>query len=136
MNLRFSVEEMIKTFGPTYRTIEVRSAAVRLVEGWLNAYAVVRLSYEEPAVAEGRLRKLEREQGIVKTDLFRVFLGVRPFSEWSALCEELAQSKMLGTFSQRVQRGTLVGKQSQFQGGPIVFSHVPSMQALKKRRIG
>ena len=94
MNLRFSVEEMIRTFGPAYSTIDIRSAAVRVVDGWLNVYAVVRLTYEEPDIAEARLRKLEMEQGTVNTDLFRVFLGVRPFSEWNYLCEELADGKM------------------------------------------
>jgi hypothetical protein len=29
MNLRFSVEEMIKMFGATYRTIDIRCAAVK-----------------------------------------------------------------------------------------------------------
>jgi len=85
---------MIRTFGATYGTIDIRSAAVRLVNGWLNAYAVVRLTYEEPEVGAERLRKLETDQGTVHTDLFRILLGVRPFSEWGDFCEELAHSRM------------------------------------------
>ena|SRR3989442_7079402 len=94
MNLRFSVEEMIKTFGATYRSIDIRSAAVRQGERWASVYAVVRLSHEEPAQAETRLRKLERDHGAVRTEMFRVLLGQRPFSDWGEFCGELACGRM------------------------------------------
>lgn len=35
-------------FGATYRTIDIRSAAVKQGDAWVNVYAVARLSYEEP----------------------------------------------------------------------------------------
>ena len=91
MNLRYSVEEMIKMFGATYRTIDIRSAAVKQGEAWTNVYAVARLSYEEPALAMERLRRLERTHGVVCTESFRVLLGQRPFSEWGEFCAELAR---------------------------------------------
>ncbi len=71
MNLRYSVEEMIKMFGATYRTIDIRSAAVKQGEAWTNVYAVARLSYEEPALAMERLRRLERTHGAISTESFR-----------------------------------------------------------------
>jgi hypothetical protein len=70
---RYSVEEIITALGATYRTIDIRSAAARHGDKWVNVYAVVRLSYEEPAVAEKRLRDLERDHGVLRTDMFQVF---------------------------------------------------------------
>ncbi len=78
-------------FGATYRTIDIRSAAVKQGDAWSNVYAVARLSYEEPVLATERLRRLERTHGVVSTESFRVLLGQRPFSEWDEFCAELAR---------------------------------------------
>ncbi len=91
---RYSVEEMISTFGATYRTIDIRSAAVRQAEKWANVYAVVRLSYEEPDVAAKRLRGLERDHGSVRTGSFRILLGQRPFSELDEFWLDLAHGTL------------------------------------------
>lgn len=90
MSLRLSVEEMVSAFGATYRTIEIRSAAIKQQDRWANVYAVARLTYEEPADAMERLRRLERTHGAVITESFRVLLGQRPFSEWDEFCKDLA----------------------------------------------
>jgi hypothetical protein len=94
MSLRLSVDEMINAFGFTYRTIDIRSAASKQSYGWVNNYAVVRLSYEEPATVEKRFRRLEKDHGVVRTEMFQVLLGQRPFSEWGDFWHELAHGAM------------------------------------------
>src|SRR6266849_9001179 len=94
MNLRFSAGEMIKMFGATYRTLDIRSAAVKQGDKWANVYAVIRLTYEQPAVAAERLRRLERDHGAVRTESFRILLGLRPFSELGEFWEDLALGRL------------------------------------------
>lgn len=88
---RLSVEEMIGEFGPTYRSIDIRCAAVKEDTGWTNAYTVIRLTYEAPSAAEERLCQLQKRHGTVHADLFRVLIDRRPFSEWQDLCDSLAR---------------------------------------------
>lgn len=92
MYLHLSLGEMLAAFAITYRTIDIRSAAIRQGDSWANVYAVVRFTYEEPAVAAERLRRLERRHGVVNTDSFRILLGQRPFSEWRDLSVGLASA--------------------------------------------
>ena len=89
MYLSLGVREMIDAFRTTYRTIDVRSAAVLLEQKWVNTYAVVRLSYEEPQVVEERLRSLEGRHGPVRTESFRIVLGQLPFSDWGKFWDGL-----------------------------------------------
>src|SRR6266849_1743172 len=94
MNLRFSAGEMIEMFGASYRTLDIRSVAVKQGEKWANVYAVIRLTYEEHVVAAERLRRLERDHGAVRTESFRILLGLRPFSEWGEFLEDLALGRL------------------------------------------
>lgn len=94
MNLRFSVEEMIKMFGETYRTLDIRSAAVKQGDKWANVYAVIRLTYEETAVAAARLQRLERDHRTVRTESFRILLGLRPFSELGEFWKDLGLGRL------------------------------------------
>jgi hypothetical protein len=94
MNLRFSVGEMIEMFGVTYRTLDIRSAAVKQGDRWANVYAVVRLTYEEPAVAAERLHRLERDHGTARTESFRVLLGLRPFSELGEFWKDVGLGRL------------------------------------------
>src|SRR5438094_2228014 len=80
---------MVEAFGETYRTIDVRAAVVRKVEGWVNALTVVRVTYEEPEAARKRLHQLEQVHGIVQTDDFRIVMSARPFPEWREFCGEV-----------------------------------------------
>ncbi len=81
-------------FGATYRTLDIRSAAVKQGDKWANVYAVIRLTYEQPAVAAERLRRLERDHGAVRTESFRILLGLRPFSELGEFWEDLALGRL------------------------------------------
>jgi hypothetical protein len=72
----------------------MRCAVVKQGEKWINVYAVIRLSYEETAVAEKRLRNLERDHGCVRTSTFQVLLAQRPFGEWGEFSKELACGRM------------------------------------------
>jgi len=81
-------------FGATYRTLDIRSAAVKQGDKWANVYAVIRLTYEQPAVAAERLRRLERDHGAVRTESFRILLGLRPFSELSEFWEDLTLGRL------------------------------------------
>jgi len=94
MNLRFSIDEMIKMFGATYRTLDIRSAVVKQGDKWANVYAVVRLTYEEPAVAAERLHRLERDHGTARTESFRILLGLRPFSELGEFWQDLGLGRL------------------------------------------
>lgn len=87
MGGRVSVGELVRTFGGTYRAIDVRCAATREGESWTNALLVIRLTYEAPDAARERLKAVEQRYGRVETEHFRIFAEVRPFSNW----EELAR---------------------------------------------
>jgi len=107
VNLRLSVSEMLESFAVTCRTIDIRSAAIRQGDVWVNVYAVIRLSHEEPAVAAERLRRLERRHGTVRAESFRVLLGQRPFSEFGELYKDLALGCLrVGSHT----HGTLLGE--------------------------
>ncbi len=91
MGVRASVKEMVETFGETYRAIDIRTAAIREGEAWVNALTVVRVTYEEPEVAAERLRRLEQMHGKVEAKRFRVVMCARPFSELKDFCGEVAR---------------------------------------------
>jgi len=46
MNLQVSVAELIEAFGRTYKSIDVRIAAMKEKDSWVNLFTVVRLSHE------------------------------------------------------------------------------------------
>ena len=90
MLYRLSVEEMFHLFGCTFQTIEIRTAAIRERDKWINVYTVVRLTYEEPSVALERLRRLEDSHVGVQTESFEISMSCRPFAEWKDFHAALA----------------------------------------------
>lgn len=96
MAIRLSVDQMIATFGSTYRTIDLRSAVVKQGSVWTNIYTVIRFTYEEPEVAKRRLLDLEAKHGVIATKSFQVRLESLPFSQWSALCQGLSTKGRIG----------------------------------------
>src|SRR6266852_4673743 len=94
MNLRFSFKEMTEMFSATYRTLDIRSAAVKQGDKWANVYAVIRMTYEEPAVAAERLHRLEKNHGTARSESFRILLGLRPFSELGEFWEDLGLGRL------------------------------------------
>ena len=91
---RLSLADMILHFGVTYRTIDIRTVAIRSEAIWKNVYTVIRFTYEAPAEAERRVRKLEQVYGTVRTKSFRVTLDARPFSDWSRIQKQLESDKL------------------------------------------
>jgi len=85
MSVRLDVSEMIGAFGATYRTIDLRCAAVKRAGTWENVYTVIRLRYEEPNFVQTRQRELEAQHGAVHTESFQVLLDQRPFSDWNRI---------------------------------------------------
>ena len=114
MNIRLSVEEMLKSFGSTYRTIDIRSVMVKQGDKWINLYLVVRLTYEESSEVEARLQNLEKHHGVIRTKTFQILLGQRPFSEWGDLRQELAGGRVLlaGTEINLAQPVSLANEQA------------------------
>jgi len=94
--IRLSVDQMIATFGSTYRTIDLRSAVVKQGSVWTNVYTVIRFTYEEPEAAKRRLLDLEAKHGVIATKSFQVRLGSLPFPQWSALCQGLSTKGHIG----------------------------------------
>ena len=72
MGGQFYIPELIQILRKTFGTIDIRCAAVREGEAWVNCLTVVRLTYENPAVAEQRLHDLEQRHGPVNTKTFRI----------------------------------------------------------------
>src|SRR5713226_1827563 len=91
---RLSVNDMIGAFGATYRTIDLRSVAVKQGGIWANVYSTIRFRYEEPDVVEKRLRQLEAVHGVVRTESFQVLLDRRPFTEWNQVHGDLEVDKL------------------------------------------
>jgi len=89
VGVRVTVKELVETFEETYGAIDIRTAAIRVSEGWVSALTVVRLTYEEPVVAAERLRRHENRHGKVETKHFQIVMGARPFLEWKNLCEDV-----------------------------------------------
>lgn len=87
MGVRLSVRELIQRFGQTYRSIDLRTAAVLKGDSWANALTVVRLTYEEPDAARERLLRAVQSHGQVMTEHFRIVVSVRPFSHWEEFLE-------------------------------------------------
>jgi hypothetical protein len=85
---------MIAAFGSTYGAIDIRTAALKQKGAWINAYTVIRLTYEDVDETGCRLRELEARHGPVKTDSFQILFDCRPFSAWKELCTELAADKL------------------------------------------
>ncbi len=85
---------MIAAFGSTYRAIDIRAVALKQEGAWINAYTVIRLTYEDVDETGRRLRELEKRHGPVKTDSFQILFDCRPFSAWKELCTGLAADKL------------------------------------------
>jgi hypothetical protein len=83
-----SVSELTELLAQTYRTIDLRVAVVREGDEWVNALAVVRLTYEEPSAADKRLLELGHRYTPVATNNFKILLEARPFSEWKRFCSD------------------------------------------------
>jgi hypothetical protein len=86
MNVQLSVTELIEAFAGTYKSIDVRTAAMKEEDSWVNALAVVRLSHEEPEAAARRLQLVQQRFLRVQTEHFRVNLVTLPFTEWGKFC--------------------------------------------------
>jgi len=104
--IRLSVDQMIATFGSTYRTIDLRSAVVKQGSVWTNVYTVIRFTYEEPEAAKRRLLDLEAKHGVIATKSFQVRLDSLPFSQWSALCQGLSTKGHIGEIAFRQTFGS------------------------------
>lgn len=94
MGARVSVRELISVLGKTYRTIDVRTAAIREDAVWLNAVTVIRLTYEHPGDAGTRLRKLLQRYTSVATEHFKIVLEALPFADWGALSHDVANGQL------------------------------------------
>ncbi len=95
MSVSYSIAELIKAVGTTYRAIDIRAIAIREADAWTNVLAVVRLTYEDVDTARQRIGKLAERHPPVQTELLRIEVGVRPFAEWDALCSEVRDEGVL-----------------------------------------
>ena len=73
-NVAYTVDDLIRAVGATYRAIDIRSVAIRREDSWVNVMAAVRLTYEDVETAKARLAKLAQRFSPVKTDLLRMIL--------------------------------------------------------------
>jgi hypothetical protein len=94
MTIRLGVTDMIGAFGATYRAIDIRCAAVKRAEVWVNVYTVIRLTYEKPEFVERRLGQLSAVHGDVRTNSFCIALDQRSFSEWDNIRGEFTNNKL------------------------------------------
>jgi len=90
VSARVSVRELVQLFSKTYGSIDVRAAAIRDGDAWLNTVMVIRLTYEHPKEAEARLRNLTERYARIATEHFRIILEAQPFSNWEALTHDVA----------------------------------------------
>ena len=94
MGGRARISEITQFLSKAYRAIDVRVAAVREGDMWVDGLVVIRLTYEEVFLVEQRFRELERKHPPVATANFRIILAARPFSDWETICLE-CQSGLL-----------------------------------------
>jgi hypothetical protein len=90
MNLQVSVAELIEAFGRTYKSIDVRIAAMKEKDSWVNLFTVVRLSYEGHNATAARLELLEQRFLRIRTEHFRIDLVTLPFSQWETFCLDVS----------------------------------------------
>lgn len=96
MNVQHTVAELIEAVGKAYRAIDIRAVATREADSWVNAMAVVRLTYEDVDTAKARIANLAQRHRPVETKLLRIVAGVRSFTEWDALCSEVHSKGVWG----------------------------------------
>ena len=141
MDVPLSVDELVRILGDTYQTIDVRCAAVRQGQTWVNSLAVIRLTYEEPARAEDRLRRLPLSS--VQTEGFRIAVEARPFCRWSQLCDEIANGLLrINGLTAKMREPVSLLKQSSYlrpdSGGLRPFDGVrwPELQICSGPHVG
>ena len=84
-----TLERVIQAVGHTYRSIDIRCAAVCRDGVWRNAFAVARFSFDEPNRSRESFASLQAKYGTVRTARFWVGNVTRPFAEWSVVLEDL-----------------------------------------------
>jgi hypothetical protein len=91
MSVRISTKQLLNAFGSTYRSIDVRSASLKVGDQWLNAMTVVRISRKSPEEIASRHRDLEQLHGKVNLPSFRIVLSALPFSEWDGFAQSCSE---------------------------------------------
>lgn len=121
MSVPHYVQQLIQAIGSTYQAIDIRCVSIRIdadgkplecappslknQEGWGNAMAVVRLTYEDVATAEARIQKHQKRFRPIQTDLLRIDCAVRPFTEWDDFCLEMREKSLrVGDLQVRLYR--------------------------------
>jgi len=105
--MQVSVLELVQAFGRSYRTIDVRTAAIKREASRVNALTVVRVSREEPEVIARKHKQLEQESLRVETEHFRVFLKALEFAKWQDFCSD-ASKGLLQLDGQPIDLGSLL----------------------------
>jgi len=89
MNVQLNLQEITEAFGATYGSIDIRTAAIRLNESWINILTVVRVSHQSAQNLKANQNNLKSLHVLPDLDNFQVFLSSRPFSDWPSFCNEL-----------------------------------------------
>jgi hypothetical protein len=95
VSVTHTIGSLIAKFGETYGAIDIRAVAVREGNSWMNAMAVIRVTYESVEVARRRLEALESRHPLVRTSNLDIRSAVRPISEWPSLCSEIISQGVL-----------------------------------------
>jgi hypothetical protein len=98
---KVSVAEALGAFGQSYRSIDLRVAAIRDGDHWEVAFAAIRLSCESLAGVRAYHRELQRRHEPVETQDFWLALAVLDFRDWTRFRDELAAG-MIGIGNAKV----------------------------------
>lgn len=90
MNVQVSVAELIEAFGGTYKSIDVRIAAMKEEGSWVNLVTLVRLSHEGQTATATRHQLIEQRFPRIRTEHFRIDLVALPFSQWESFCSDVS----------------------------------------------
>ena len=114
MMSRVSIAEVLEACASTYRTIDIRVAAIRGQDRWHNAFAAIRLTSLSPAEVRAYHARLGKQHGTIATDQFAIALNVRPFSDWEQVYDD-ATISVIRVGNLRVDVGSMLALGAQVE---------------------
>jgi hypothetical protein len=89
MNVQQNLQEIAEAFGATYGALDIRTAAVRHGDSWVNVLTVIRVSYEPSKIVTDKHQDLKMRHILPEMEDFRIFLSSKDFSAWPSVCTDL-----------------------------------------------
>lgn len=95
MAIQTSSEKLRDKLPDFYRSIDIRTVAVRSELGWLNGVTTIRWSPDEKSRTESLLKGIRESHPRVESADIRLLMSARNFSEWDLMLEVLEKGQIV-----------------------------------------